>query len=98
MCVCVCVCACVCVFMCVSVSRMGCHRPDRMTAVTKEIERGGGERRDAASREHTHSLSLRQGLEVLSVHVCVCVCYGVCACVCVRPCLSVSRRVAAMRV
>lgn len=38
-----------------------------MTAVTKEIERGGGERRDTASREHT--LCFRQGLEVVSVCV-----------------------------
>lgn len=65
---------------CVSVSRIrcqichGCHGPDRMTAVTKEIERGGGERRDTASREHM--LSLREGMVAVcvdsSARVCVC--------------------------
>lgn len=71
---------------------MGCHGPDRMTAVTKEIERGGGERRDTASREHM--LSLREGM----VAVCVDSSAHVCVCVCVDLDLFVSLKMATMRV
>ena len=57
--------------VCVWRSRMGCHRPDRMTAVTKEIERG-----ETLPRGYTHTRTF------YDMNVCVCVCYHVCIHVC----------------
>lgn len=83
-----CVCACLCLRMGCQICH-GCHRPDRMTAVTKEIGRRGGERRDTASREHT--LGFKQGLKVVSVCVYVfhvCVCAGMFVCDSENGCMS----------